>query len=237
MKKFAFILMAAIASLGFMSCNSKSSDNFAQATMFASAQSGAQGLFFETDHGQKLLVTEYLPTNYYPSWGDRMVFTYKVMKNLQTDPTNTSGFDFEIKIFEALKVRWGGATTISESNELDMYGEGRLSFQLMQWSKKSLNFYAVPNGTTKGIYTLVYNEDPSFKPKYTEEGYINFILCHDTSTGQTTSNYDLGEFLSIDLTEFADKIEQEGSKGFIIEATNEAGKKDYLRIDWAGLQY
>lgn len=228
MKKIAMFLMAAFGALTITSCNSDSNSDYPQGTIFATAQSGSLGLYFVTDQGETLFVDEYMPANYYPSWGDRVVFSYSIVNSgAEADP-----FDYTIKIYEAVKARWADVQVAATNAEMEAWGEGRLSFQLMQWSKESLNMYAVPNGSSKGNYTLVYNEDPEFKPKHTENGYINFVLCHDTSTDQPSANQNLGEYLSFSLEDFASQIAAEGTKGFILEATTSNGERGYLKIDW-----
>ncbi len=228
MKKIAMFLVAALGALTITSCNSDSNSDYPQGTIFATAESGSLGLYFVTDQDETLFVEEYMPANYYPSWGDRVIFSYSIVKSgAEADP-----FDYTIKIYEAIKARWANTQLVATNEDMEALGEGRLSFQLMQWSKETINMYAVPNGSSKGTYTLVYNEDSEFKPKYTEDGYINFVLCHDASTDQPSVNQNLNEYLSFSLEDFANQIAAEGSKGFILEATTSNGERGYLKIDW-----
>ena len=226
MKRIAMFLVAAFALVATTSCNKSSSGDYAQGTIFVNAQVSATGFYFVTDEGETLYASEYLEPVYRPTWGDRSILAYRILSE------KVPGFDYNIKVYGAEKVRWGDSTIVETTDEMDNFGEGRISFQMMQWSKKTLNLFAVPNGSSKGTYTLVYNADPTFKPKFTADGYINLVMCHDTSSDQTSSNQTLGEYLSFDLSLFDELIEQEGAKGVIIEATTSLGKRDYLQLHW-----
>ena len=231
MKKFGFILLAAITAALASSCNDNKGD-YPGYSLITSVRTLDDGdYYFVRDNGQTL----------YPGDKSRMPhFTPDdeqkraiVWFNLLDEPV--SGYDYNIALYGVDYIYAGTSQVVNTQEELDRLANNPTSFMVDylsysnftdEWLTLYVGYPVTDN--SKHSFTLIVNNVE--EPEQSEEGYLDVELRHNADGD--IHGYTYWYYISLDVTPLAELLKDK--KGISLRILTQQNGTKYLKFDLPG---
>lgn len=229
MKKFGFLLLAALLAAFAPACNDTKGDYPGYTLITTIHKLDNNGFYFQRDNGQTLYpgdltrVPGFVPDE---NVSRRAIIWF----NLLEEPA--AGYDYNIALYGLDYIYAGTSQVVNTQEELDQLGNDPTSFMTdylaySNFTPEWLTLYVgypVTNNS-KHTFTLAVNNVEA--PEETYEGYLDVELRHNAGGDLYGITY--WSYISLDVTPLAQLLD--GKKGITLKILTQQNGTKYLRFD------
>lgn len=223
MKKISMLFLAAVAAIGFGSCNTSSVDQGSRMSFVTVHTLTVGSYYFETDTGKLVWPgdTSRVP-GYVAKEGQRALIVFNVLDT----PAPMPGYDYNIALYDIGTIYSSAARIVSSETEMETLKDDPVEFRGARlqghWTTMVVRYSAYD--VSKHKFALIVNEvEPATG---SEEGYLDMELRHDNGDEVQGMLYE--SYISFDLSGLEELLE--GKKGIRLRFKN-GSSTEYFKID------